>query len=112
MHDLDQLLARRRLEAGRVLEREVVAEQLAGRGQPVGRARRRRRRPSANSSATSGVLGEQLLPRRGQQLARRLERCARRAGRSNSCSSTACTTVPRIAARDGASGSRSIVRKR
>ncbi len=34
------------------------------------------------------------------------------AGRSNSCSSTACTRVPRVAAGLGGSGSRSITRKR
>ena len=97
-----------RLQPRGVLQREVVAQEHARRLQPGGQA--------------LGVVREQRCaprapPRRCPPTPARAGRRPRSivrspAGRSKRRSSTACTTVPRVASRVGTSGSRSTTRNR
>ena len=102
----DPDLARVRLEPGRVLHAEVGRQQRRG----VDRDR-------AVGPSPHGVGGHRIRPApsprrpapRGPAAASTVRSCA---GRSNRVSRARWTSVPRTAAADGSSGSRSIERKR
>ena len=105
---LDEELALGGLEPRRVLEREVGVEQVRrAEVEPLVAALRRRRTARRARARPRAAAPTPARPSRG--------RCAgvrSAAGRSNSRSSTAWTTVPRVAAGLGRSGSRSITRNR
>ena len=113
--DLDEQLPGLRFEQARVLEDEVGVEQPLGARQPglgprsgTGRdstSRRRTTRPRARV----GVHNRSHVGRRSARAASGVRSCA---GSRNSCSSTACTSVPRTWAAVGTSGNRSIARNR
>ena len=86
--DLDQFLAAVRLDAGRVLQREVLLDQLPGREQPrLDRLRRRgrrspRRRPGRRRTARRRRAPRAARPRPARAAPGRPRRCAAAAGRS------------------------------
>ena len=105
---LDVELALGGLEAARVLEVEVAVEHGAARR----RARRRGRGPPRRTSRPARAPPRAARPRPAPACRRPARACGRAPGRSKRSSSTLWTTVPRTASGDGASGSRSMVRKR